>query len=463
MLTQSGSIENASISTAWRPGAVFLLAILSLPLTFVYLIESFIVIRGMHDARVVVCLMELFFVGTLHIDARYARAVVPSISRIAGWLFLAWLAAASISVALSDHLMHALIRQAEWTCHTLFAYSLWLYLRREATGVQGILLMIPLGFLLTGLILLMAWFSHPNPTAYNWFLRTPIFGHVRYLGYYALAGLIFSMSPLLGLGNAVSRGERLLAGVAMAFCWAFLFWAGGRAALGAAAAGTVIVFWFARRKQRGWVAGVSLITGAAGAWLSTLFRVADTRMGFFQSIERTTSAASANALSTGRLDMWTATVEALRDNPWFGLGPEGYLFLETKTFGVHPHNLLLQFLAEWGVIGTVFFVALLVLVFRKALTNLRQEHRPLFRTARIIAIALLVAFTIHSLVDGLYYHVVPLMLLFTSMAIVLLPVSPTRPASSSPFARLTTPWILRVSTVVLILLFTGYYVVLFIL
>lgn len=464
MLTRSGSIEKASVGAALRPGPVLVLAILSLPLAFVYLIESFLVIRGVQDARVAVCLMELFFVGALHVDGRYARTPSPSMSRMAGWLFLAWLASASISVMLSDHLMHAAIRQAEWICHSLFAYSLWTFLRREAAQAQWILLMIPFGFFLTGLILLMAWFSHPTPAEYNWFTATPIFGHIRYVGYYALAGLVFSMSPLLGFGRKTSRGERLLAGAAMTFCWAFLFWTGGRAALGAAAVGAVLFFWFARRKQRGWVAGISLFAAAAGAWLSTLFRVNDARMGFFQSIERTASAGSANALSTGRLDIWTATVEALQDNLWFGLGPEGYLFLETKTFGVHPHNLLLQFLTEWGLVGTIFFVALLALVFRAALVNLRRETRPLHRTARITAIALLAAFTIHSLVDGLYYHVVPLMVLFTSIAIALLPISSAEsPASPSLLARLTTPLSLRLATAVLLLLFTSYYVVFFVL
>ena len=445
-----------------RPGLLVVL-LLSIPLTFVYVVQSFLFIRGVQDVRVIVCLLELLFVGAVHVEASYAREASRRLPTTAGWLFLAWLGAASMSVALSDHLMHALIRHAEWVCHSLFAYTLWTYLRRDTTRVKWILLMIPLGFYLTGLILLQFWFAHPNPSGHNWFTGTPAFGHIRYVGYYALAGLIFSMSPLLGLGEGVSWGERLLVGAAMAFCWAFLFWAGGRAAIGAAVAGAVVFLWFAPRRQRPWVAGVSLLAATAGAWLSTLFRVADPRMGFFQSIERTASATSVNALSTGRLAMWETTIEAIEKHPWFGLGPEGYLYLETKVYGVQPHNLLLQFLVEWGLIGTVLFAALLFLVFRKALSNLGQEEKSLHRTARITALALLVAFTVHSLVDGLYYHVVPLMLLFTSIAIALLPCSSPENTIPSPIARLTTPLGLRLATVVLIVLFTGYYIVHFIL
>ncbi len=438
-----------------------LLLLLSVPLTFVYLAQALVFIRGYQDLRVFVCLLELLFVGAVLFHPGRGRDAAGVPAAAAGWLFLAWLAAASISVALSAQPIQALIRQAEWVCHALFAFTLWRHLRRHPRHVKWILVMIPLGFFLVGLVLVAFWFSLQEPARHNWWNGTPFFPHVRYLGYYALAALPFCAAPLLNLGARAAWRDHLPALAAMTFCWTFLFWTGGRAAAGSAVVGLALVVWFAAGRQRIRVAGAAALAALAGGWLSTLFQVSDPRMGFFASIERTTTAASINTLSTGRLGIWTETLHAVREHLWFGLGPEGYRYLDPKPFGVHPHNVLLQFLVEWGLIGAALMLALLALVFHRSFVLLRRETVPRQKTARVAAFALLVAFTVHSLVDGLYYHAVPLMLLFASVAVALLPTKPDEGAASPVFARLTAPPTLSLTALTLALLFTGYYVAFF--
>lgn len=63
---------------------------------------------------------------------------------------------------------------------------------------------------------------------------------------------------------------------------------------------------------------------------------------------------SANALTSGRLELWHDTFIRWLDAPVFGLG-SGSTFWEVNIGWAHtqPHNAILQFLISWGVIGAV--------------------------------------------------------------------------------------------------------------
>ena len=63
-------------------------------------------------------------------------------------------------------------------------------------------------------------------------------------------------------------------------------------------------------------------------------------------------------------------------NPIFGLGPNMYrkkcsderFFIEQSSCTTHPHNFLLQLLAETGLIGAIFYLLILLLLIKKILS-----------------------------------------------------------------------------------------------
>lgn len=429
MFASSPSLDKSSLQRTSSLGDYLLPLLLGLFLTFICLAQAVYVV----DYGALIRLFELLFVGTFLLTSPRASDHKVFTSPVARWLFVIWLGATTISVAFSPHFGRALIHYAEWLCHGLFAFTLWQYLRRDVLPFQIILLIIPLGFFLTGLFFLNIWFTLNAPESYNWFGGPPLFGHIRHFGYYALAGLIFSAYPLLGYDKRVTWPTRLLVLGLLSIAWGFIFWTGGRAAIGSGFIALVLLIWFAERKERLWTAMVATAAIGIGLWFSTLFWVEGDWMGVLSTVERTTSHDTANAVSSGRLALWQFSLDHLTGMRWLiGLGPDAYVHLPDRPFGVQPHGMIPQFLLEWGLLGTLPFLALLLLASWRGLMNMRIEQDALRKALRAVALAFIVAASTHSLVDGLYYHAQPLFFLFICFAVVLTPTTQANTPSAFP-------------------------------
>lgn len=80
----------------------------------------------------------------------------------------------------------------------------------------------------------------------------------------------------------------------------------------------------------------------------------DAASGIFQAM----MADSEVSTLTGRTDIWQATIDAWRSNPWFGYGPKLWDLEFRITHGAvlaawHAHNQYLQALGEAGIVGLV--------------------------------------------------------------------------------------------------------------
>lgn len=110
-----------------------------------------------------------------------------------------------------------------------------------------------------------------------------------------------------------------------------------------------------------------------------------------------------------RDSLWLQAAHMIRDNPWLGAGPMHFASIYNGN-AVHPHNSLLQWLTEWGVISTLLLVMLLgqaALAIGKRLATTRVS--PLYCC---LAASLTAALT-QSMVDGVI--VMPTMQLWLSL------------------------------------------------
>jgi putative inorganic carbon (HCO3(-)) transporter len=109
-----------------------------------------------------------------------------------------------------------------------------------------------------------------------------------------------------------------------------------------------------------------------------------------------------------RLSLWKSTLNMLSHRPVFGGGLSGFktsiqpyrdqAYHENQ---IYPHNLLLNFWSETGLLGLLAFLWLIVQVFRSGLRGLRAGG-----WARIMAIGVLglvLSFVVHGLLDAPYF------------------------------------------------------------
>ena len=121
-------------------------------------------------------------------------------------------------------------------------------------------------------------------------------------------------------------------------------------------------------------------------------------------------------LTFDRINLWKYGYLIFIENPYFGKGPGGFAiaayndFYAQKSYGNllitdnfthnHPHNFIIQFMVEWGIIGTLLIFILFTSLVIKSLKYFFKfkKYNLLISGLSIIGLAS------HGLVDGALYH-----------------------------------------------------------
>ena len=253
-----------------------------------------------------------------------------------------------------------------------------------------------------------------------WFWNPPFNSHIRHTGYQVAAGLSL-LAPFLLTGFKAGRSYWGPFLILLVLC-TFIFWMGGRGSvLGVylAFALLAIALWLSKVPSRQMWLGVGLAT-LVGLFLSELLAIADWN-GILDLVARTATSADINELSTGRSRLWATAWESLQGHLAFGLGPQGYFFMPNRIMGVQPHAVVVQFVVEWGLIGTALAGALLLFGFLRGLFTYVVHRDGPPDIAALSAGTLVTALTVHALFDGTYYHPQPSLYLAIGLAIWTLP------------------------------------------
>ncbi len=121
-------------------------------------------------------------------------------------------------------------------------------------------------------------------------------------------------------------------------------------------------------------------------------------------------------LTFDRVNLWKYGYLIFIENPFFGKGPGGFAiaayndFYAQKSYGNllitnnfthnHPHNFIIQFIIEWGIIGTLLIFILLTSL---AIKSLKYFFK--FKKYNLLVPGLsIIGLASHGLVDGALYH-----------------------------------------------------------
>ncbi len=129
-----------------------------------------------------------------------------------------------------------------------------------------------------------------------------------------------------------------------------------------------------------------------------------------------------------RIDLWAASLRLWRDHLLLGVGPGGFFwtypaYLEPSASvepnQLHPHNVWLEVLTTWGLLGAAWLGLLLwyVAAYLKAAVRRRMQPAPVDWFGLGLAAALLAAFA-HAQVDA--FFLLPDLAAWNALALALL-------------------------------------------
>jgi O-antigen ligase len=207
----------------------------------------------------------------------------------------------------------------------------------------------------------------------------------------ALAASLF----LHGTGRALRVGSGVFLLVAVP-SMILSFSRGGYLAMAAVAVGLAL-----SHRRRLWLLAGTIAVGVMVAIIPPIFHRISVE---FQNVGGTTFFGRA-----GRLELWSATLRMLGHYPIFGAGLSGFADRIAPYWNanhperfIDPHNIVLNFWVETGLLGLVAFAWLLVVAFRaswRGWKTAEEGWRPIF----VGVLLALVAIVVHGLVDVPYF------------------------------------------------------------
>ena len=384
----------------WRfIASSFLLFVMAvwLPLTPL-LVELFYTASGLKLSVMIFESLVFLFVTFAYSFSRDCAAKPRTLMLLFGWLV--WVL---VSVLLSDSLIPSLVRFGELLCHILFLMSLMVLFRENSHLRFLVRIFLVGGYVLYATLVGSVIFTTdlgPDIEYQRIFLG---FHHIRNFGHYSLI-ILFVVFEVLKLSQERESRSGVLACYALAVAvWTFLFIAGGR--------GPFFVFFVTLTVlfvvNRGYLTKSYITVLFTSMLLGLLISLplSFDSFGVHSIYERTVSANSLNTLSSSRIGIWSEVLQHSLSSPFFGEGPEGYLFTvsqERYPTTIQPHGLLAQIVMEWGWVGAILFLLLLADVIAPAFYRSWQQHEK--NGVLIGSFGTLVAILVFSLIDGVLYH-----------------------------------------------------------
>lgn len=352
--------------------------------------------------------------------------------KIATWILLVGLFASSVLISAAP--LQSLNMSIITLIHLLFALSVF-HLVSSSSSRDMTPFMFALAAGLIILAMLTAFrFGFPPPLSQvpgreiEWASAVPGFISVRHFGSWTAAITAAFMALLLYPDDDRRIGW-----------WRFFYflaaamtiWSGTRAAVLALMLTALILVLTKRKLPTVRALGIlSILTVAAVAASWPLLPADDPAFQLFRiNGYGADHVDNMNQVASGRMVLWAATWDRWLDSPLFGWGT-GSVFWEVYVDWNHtqPHNVVLQFLISWGLVGAAGALWLLgraVVTAQRTAQRQPDLHPPL---------AMLYTLLLMSLVEGMLHYPRFIMLIMILFAVILRdrPISDRRAPQSFP-------------------------------
>ena len=313
----------------------------------------------------------------------------------------------------------ALRRYIQTLTHVVFFLCIRDYVSRYPVQLKWSLLGIAMACICVMVVMVVVLLGEDlslPETSSRWIAHPPLNMNIRHTGYLIAA----AMGASIGFCFLPSTKpiQRVAVIVLLTVLFAFLFWTGSRgAALGVLSAFVVTgVVAYRKGNHIRFFLIAFIVSFISGAILSEVF-AAFPWNGMLHMASRTVQSQTLNDLGSNRIEIWLSTWATIKDYPLFGLGSFGYVFMPNHIFGFHPHSFVLQFLIEWGAVGTLLIMTALTVGFFKGLRahviNQTNKLNPI--TFSIAGI--LLSLGVLGLIDGTFFYPQPTLFLTLGLAI----------------------------------------------
>jgi O-antigen ligase len=285
--------------------------------------------------------------------------------------------------------------------HLAFGFAIYRLCASGIVPIQRLTDALIAGFVAASLALMVYVLSIADRSAFDWLNGLPGYDNIRRIGYHS--------APILALCIGIAATDdnpwrRRAALAVLAIGSGLIVWTGARGAAAALIVGFVIAAPFLRRlrSSAGPIATAVLIGALTAAVIPPLAPFMGPERMIRTEVTPPDSPPDSGLLS-GRMELWAETLQAIGARPMFGHGEAqthqlGELVTSMST--LHPHNIVLQSLLAWGLIGTVLLGILAWPLLRTIFFTARLHGRDYLAHALAVAVLL-----IYSMVDGTLFHV----------------------------------------------------------
>jgi hypothetical protein len=248
----------------------------------------------------------------------------------------------------------------------------------------------------------------PDPDNFPWILRIPSATNIRHIANVIGIMAVAPMALLL----SKDTGRKWHYWIAVVLIMIFTTWTGSRSTFIGLMIGVILaaVLTIGFSNIRNAVA--TLLAATTGIMLSLPLPMPDTVFGLFRMIN-TTVGAGGDA-SSGRVEVWGYTIKEILKSPWIGYGSGRFTENMHRLYPIdlnHPHNVILQYIYDWGVIGGTAGLALLALLGYHIWQSSRQDL-----TLRFVAIAAYITMGTAAMIDSMLVYPLPIIIAIALIA-----------------------------------------------
>ena len=245
------------------------------------------------------------------------------------------------------------------------------------------------------------------------------YSHIRHFSYHSFIAASFSYILIRSLDENPSFVELSLVYVLFTVCVLAMILAGGRGSILA----LISLIFFNELIRNGFKRGC--LAAAIAVLVLVLFLVtllvtplsSVTEEIFFRSkIVASELPSAIQHISTGRSEVWKQALVLGLESPVIGYGSASFRWLPGPWQGdmFHPHNIAIQYVLEYGYLGGGIILFAIFKFLKQFHPFERSDtktniHKPLY--------AFFLSYLLFSMVDGLFYHVLPMLHLAIALAV----------------------------------------------